>query len=140
MNADAPAAPPKKWVMVKRHGLLVRLNHWVNVIALTLLLMSGAGIFNAHPNLDWGKASTFDDPWLSIGAAYKGQEMRGFIQLGSAKVDTTGVFGASGPKDARSRTPTCASSSRGALRARATTRSRRSPIRAWCSFCCRWSR
>jgi cytochrome b subunit of formate dehydrogenase len=31
--------------------------HWLNVIALTILLMSGLAIFNAHPALYWGKSS-----------------------------------------------------------------------------------
>ena len=37
-----------------RHALPVRLMHWLNVVALTVLLMSGMMIFNAHPALDWG--------------------------------------------------------------------------------------
>lgn len=30
-----------------RHGLLVRLSHWVNVLGMTALLYSGLQIFNA---------------------------------------------------------------------------------------------
>ena len=37
--------------------LPVRLMHWINVVALTMLLMSGLQIFNAHPSLYWGKSS-----------------------------------------------------------------------------------
>ena len=40
-----------------RHSLPVRILHWVNVVALTVLLMSGLQIFNAHPALYWGKSS-----------------------------------------------------------------------------------
>ena len=36
---------------VYRHRLPVRVMHWVNVICLTILLMSGLNIFNAHPAL-----------------------------------------------------------------------------------------
>src|SRR5262245_6908621 len=43
--------------LYKRHSLLIRITHWVNVLALTLLLMSGLQIFNAHPSLYWGKSS-----------------------------------------------------------------------------------
>ena len=40
-----------------RHTLPVRIMHWINVVALTILLMSGLQIFNAHPALYWGKSS-----------------------------------------------------------------------------------
>jgi thiosulfate reductase cytochrome b subunit len=97
-KSTAGAASPA-WTKVKRHGLLVRINHWVNVIALVLLLMSGLNIFMAHPSLYWGMDSTFDTPWLAIGAEYKGQDLRGFTKVGDVKVDTTGFLGASQTKD-----------------------------------------
>jgi thiosulfate reductase cytochrome b subunit len=40
-----------------RHSLAVRALHWINVVALVVLLMSGLQIFNAHPTLNWGKSS-----------------------------------------------------------------------------------
>jgi thiosulfate reductase cytochrome b subunit len=40
-----------------RHSLAVRVLHWINVVALVVLLMSGLQIFNAHPALNWGKSS-----------------------------------------------------------------------------------
>jgi thiosulfate reductase cytochrome b subunit len=40
-----------------RHSLAVRILHWINVVALGVLLMSGLQIFNAHPALNWGKSS-----------------------------------------------------------------------------------
>jgi thiosulfate reductase cytochrome b subunit len=40
-----------------RHSLAVRLLHWINVLALVILFMSGLQIFNAHPMLNWGKSS-----------------------------------------------------------------------------------
>ena len=43
--------------LYRRHALAVRIAHWLNVVALTILLMSGLGIFNAHPALYWGKSS-----------------------------------------------------------------------------------
>ncbi|WP_298742823.1 cytochrome b/b6 domain-containing protein [uncultured Brevundimonas sp.] len=48
-----------------RHPPLVRLTHWLNVIAVVVLLMSGLNILAAHPHLYWGIRSTFADPWLS---------------------------------------------------------------------------
>lgn len=35
----------------------MRITHWINAIALAVLLMSGLQIFNAHPSLSWGKSS-----------------------------------------------------------------------------------
>lgn len=40
-----------------RHTLPVRIMHWINALAATVLLMSGLQIFNAHPSLYWGKSS-----------------------------------------------------------------------------------
>lgn len=51
-----------------RHPWPVRVTHWVNVICLVFLLMTGLQILRAHPHLYWGLASTFDDPWLSFGS------------------------------------------------------------------------
>jgi thiosulfate reductase cytochrome b subunit len=48
--------------VVYRHRLLVRVTHWVNALALILLLMSGLNIFNAHPALYWGHSSHFTTP------------------------------------------------------------------------------
>jgi thiosulfate reductase cytochrome b subunit len=53
--------------LVYRHRLWVRIAHWVNVLCMTVLLMSGLQIFNAHPALYWGNISNFDDPLLAIG-------------------------------------------------------------------------
>jgi len=41
----------------KRHSPAVRVMHWINVVAVVALLMSGLQIFNAHPALYWGKSS-----------------------------------------------------------------------------------
>ena len=40
--------PPQRFY---RHRLPVRVMHWINVVCLTILLMSGLTIFNAHPAL-----------------------------------------------------------------------------------------
>jgi thiosulfate reductase cytochrome b subunit len=51
---------------VFRHRAVVRVTHWVNVMCLAVLLMSGLQIFNAHSALYWGEASTFSRPFLEI--------------------------------------------------------------------------
>ena len=90
-----------KTVLVYRHAAVTRVTHWINVLALTLLLMSGLNIFGAHPALYWGQKSTFARPWVSIGAEPKGADMIGVTQIGSAKFNTTGVLGYSGKLGAR---------------------------------------
>ena len=63
-HADRPLPGGRKDTY--RHPPLVRVNHWINVTAIVVLLMSGANILLAHPHLYWGVRSTFADPWLSI--------------------------------------------------------------------------
>jgi thiosulfate reductase cytochrome b subunit len=68
MSQDhAEAAAPRR--SIYRHALVVRLTHWLNVLCLTLLLMSGLQIFNAHPALYWGDKSDFEHPVLAMTAA-----------------------------------------------------------------------
>ncbi len=58
MTAEVAPAEPE---VIKRHALVTRITHWINLICLTVLLMSGLQIFNAHPMLHWGlKGSEFD--------------------------------------------------------------------------------
>ena len=45
---------------------MVRITHWLNVVAVVVLIMSGLNILLAHPHLYWGLKSTFADPWISI--------------------------------------------------------------------------
>ena len=54
---------------IYRHCLWVRMTHWINVVCMTVLLMSGLQIFNAHPALYWGNISRFDNPLAAIGAS-----------------------------------------------------------------------
>jgi thiosulfate reductase cytochrome b subunit len=86
------AAPPER---IYRHRLPVRLMHWINVISLTILLMSGLNIFNAHPALYWGKDSRFASPWLSIRAADSPAGPVGVTQFAGRQWNTTGVLGIS---------------------------------------------
>ena len=50
MTATAVAEKPAK-AFIYRHTVLVRITHWINVVAITFLVMSGLQIFNAHPAL-----------------------------------------------------------------------------------------
>lgn len=52
--------------LVKRHGIPTRIWHWVNAVAIIVMLMSGLTISNAHPHLYWGEyGANFDQPWYS---------------------------------------------------------------------------
>lgn len=90
-----------KRVLVYRHAGLTRATHWVNVLAFTILLMSGLNIFGAHPALYWGQKSTFAQPWLSIGAEERDNRAVGVTRVGGVKFETTGVLGYSGKLNAR---------------------------------------
>ena len=80
-----------------RHSWPVRLMHWVNVVALLILLMSGLQIFNAHPALYWGKSSYSGRPpvlVLTAETAADGQPV-GITRIFGRELDTTGVLGLS---------------------------------------------
>jgi thiosulfate reductase cytochrome b subunit len=81
---------------VYRHTLPIRATHWINVLCLTLLLMSGLQIFNAHPALYWGERSDFAHPLLAMGAmeAEDGMPVGVTTVLGHP-LGTTGVLGLS---------------------------------------------
>jgi thiosulfate reductase cytochrome b subunit len=85
--------------------------HWVNVLCFFIMLMSGLGIFNAHPNLYWGRESDFDSPLLSITAVAGPDGMpHGVTQIGDHAFPTDGVLGASraGPRKAERAFPSWA--------------------------------
>ena len=65
MSTNASAEPLPQRSFVYRHTVLVRITHWINVVCIIVLLMSGLQIFNAHPALYVGQKSNFDDPVLS---------------------------------------------------------------------------
>ncbi|HUP06241.1 MAG TPA: cytochrome b/b6 domain-containing protein [Caldimonas sp.] len=78
-----------------RHRLPVRVMHWINVVCLAVLLMSGLGIFNAHPALYWGRDSTFAHPWLAIWSKNTPHGPVGVTRIAGKDFETTGVLGLS---------------------------------------------
>jgi thiosulfate reductase cytochrome b subunit len=83
-------------VLIYRHSGIVRLTHWVNVICITILLMSGLQIFNAHPALYFGESSDFDNPALAIGAQRDTEgKAQGYLAVKGYQVPTTGLLGVS---------------------------------------------
>lgn len=89
----APAAGEPREV-IYRHTFIVRLTHWINALAIFLMIGSGLNIFNAHPMLYWGqKGSELDHPFLAIGSSGSGAGARGFTNIGPLHFDTTGLLG-----------------------------------------------
>jgi thiosulfate reductase cytochrome b subunit len=95
--AGAQEAPLKREV-VYRHTVAVRLTHWINVLCLTLLLMSGLQLFNYHPALYWGNYGYRGVPSVvSIGSAIDpaSGEPVGVTRIAGLTFVTTGVLGVS---------------------------------------------
>lgn len=87
--ADSLSTPPAQ-EPAHSHKLATRLWHWINLVCLVTLFMSGLMIFNAHPRLYWGEYGNRDEPaWLAIGA----QGQSGFLAVSGQRIDTTGVLG-----------------------------------------------
>lgn len=83
-------------LMIHRHSLVTRLTHWLNVICLSVLLLSGLQIFNAHPELYWGHYGADGDPAvLTIGSSGQGDDISGFVRIAGVEVPTSGVLGVS---------------------------------------------
>ena len=112
-----PLKSKTRTVLYYRHSLPVRISHWINVICLAILLMSGLGIFNAHPALYWGQSSYSRRPAvLEITARDEASlpatqhtsnnaednvpeepiaEPRGVLRIAGHEFDTTGILGVS---------------------------------------------
>ncbi len=98
-NPEAAASPRARLhsYLYKRHSLPVRVMHWLNVVSLTVLLMSGLMIFNAHPSLDWGKSSYTGRPSVFEITALRTSsgQLMGVTRVFGHQFDTTGVLGVS---------------------------------------------
>lgn len=87
-GASAPDPRP----LVERHRLATRLWHWVNAVAVFVMLGSGLMIFNAHPRLYWGSyGANFDEAWMEI----QSTPTTGYVRVGETRIPTTGVLGRS---------------------------------------------
>ena len=97
-TSDASVGDLRAGDLVKRHRLSTRLWHWLNVVTVAVMLMSGLMIFNAHPRLYWGQYGANADPaWFEIGST----ENTGFVEAGPLRVETTGVLGRWTDQDAK---------------------------------------
>jgi len=82
---------------IYRHTVVVRITHWINVLVISLLLMSGLNILNAHPRLYWGQfGADFDKPWIEApGLRRPDGQLEGVLRLGGRQFTTTGFLGVS---------------------------------------------
>jgi thiosulfate reductase cytochrome b subunit len=84
-------------LLVERHTRITRLTHWINLLCVVVLLMSGLQIFMAHPALYWGQfGADADRPLFKVGADDSGGgPPAGFARIGSSTFKTTGILGVS---------------------------------------------
>ena len=97
---------PARREIIYRHSLVVRLTHWINLLCLTLLLMSGLAVFNVHPSLYWGHYGYPGVPTvLSITGRYDPETAQpvGTTRIGDYSFDTTGILGVTYDSDGRPR-------------------------------------
>ncbi len=81
---------------LSRHSVVVRLTHWLNVLCLTFLLLSGLQIFNAYPRLHWGQYGADADPaFIEIGSGDSNGQLYGSVTIDGRSFVTTGVLGLS---------------------------------------------
>jgi thiosulfate reductase cytochrome b subunit len=96
-QAEEGLALPRPRLLVTRHALITRLTHWINLICVTILLMSGLQIFNAHPALYLGQAGADSSKAIfEIGAKEQADAPpAGFVRIGQTAFDSTGFLGVS---------------------------------------------
>lgn len=84
----------QRWIY--RYSPVLRVTHWMNVLCLAILVMSGLQIFNAHPALYWGEDSDFERPifWIATAFTAEGRPI-GVTRIFGMSFDTTGVLGRS---------------------------------------------
>ena len=88
--------PAARRQFIRRHSATVRITHWLNVLCLSFLLLSGLQILNAHPRLYWGQyGADVDQAFIAISTKQSGNALQGFFQIGPLSVETTGVLGVS---------------------------------------------
>ena len=106
MTATEIQSRPAQREIVYRHSLAVRITHWLNLLFLTLLLMSGLQLFNVHPQLYWGHYGYPGVPTVfSISGRYdpETEQPVGLTRIGDYTIDTTGFLGVTYDADGRPR-------------------------------------
>ncbi len=95
-NASNDNVQYPRTIFIRRHSVVTRLTHWMNLLCLSFLLLSGLQIFNAHPELYWGHYGANGDPAvLTIGSDEDAGTPSGFLRVAGLQIPTTGVLGVS---------------------------------------------
>ncbi len=96
LGEKRPARSRPAKVMTYRHGPITRITHWINLLCMTVLLLSGLQILSAYPSLHWGELGADFDPYIARIEATDGDgRPRGVLHLGDRTFATTGLLGAS---------------------------------------------
>lgn len=71
---------------MKRHAVSTRVWHWLNLICVVILFMSGLTISNAHPWLYWGEAGFAPEgAWLAVPRFPDWMTIPGYYSLAVAR-------------------------------------------------------
>lgn len=71
---------------MKRHFLSTRLWHWINLVCIVILFMSGLNISNAHRYLYWGQwGFSPDQAWLAVARFPGWATIPSYYSLASAR-------------------------------------------------------
>ncbi len=91
MDESSHESARTKAIVVARHSAVTRLTHWINVVAMMVMLMSGLQILNAHPALYWGE-SGFSRPqsWFHVATQGSATAFPGWITVPSYRDLATG--------------------------------------------------
>lgn len=72
-------------MQVYRHRLITRIWHWLNALAVMILIGSGLMIFNAHPRLYWGHyGANYDPAWFELAKWIEGGRWPGWMTIPSS--------------------------------------------------------
>ncbi|WP_149744197.1 cytochrome b/b6 domain-containing protein [Rhizobium sp. NFACC06-2] len=95
-NASNDNVQYPRTIFIRRHSVVTRVTHSLNMLCLSFLLLSGLQIFNAHPELYWGHYGANGDPAvLTIGSDDDAGTPSGFLRVAGLQIPTTGVLGVS---------------------------------------------
>ena len=84
VTAPDPEPVPARPATIHRHALATRIWHWLNAVAIFILIGSGAMIANAHKHLYWGQfGANFDRAWLDTPAFPSWFTIPGPLQSGA---------------------------------------------------------
>ncbi len=91
MDEPTQESPRTATIVIARHSGLTRLTHWINVVAMMVMLMSGLQILNAHPALYWGESGfSRSQGWFHVTTQGSATAFPGWITLPSYRDLATG--------------------------------------------------